>query len=105
MAAFCMQPCFRLQRYIFGLNLYAHRMKTLLVLDQLQLQILTTEAGALRQHCQLQISLLLHTQATVSLLSCPNVNCHVDTLSSGAEVLQSCCLIQQISSAWGKNLG
>lgn len=52
------------------------------ILDQ-QVQILIAEVGALRQHCQLQISLLLHTVATMALLSCSTVNCNVNTSLRG----------------------
>lgn len=78
--------------FVLGVTLYVLRMKTL-ILDQQQLQILSAEVGALRQHCQLQISLVLHTVATISLLSCPTVNCHVNTLLSSTDALQSCYLI------------
>lgn len=44
------------------------QVKTLLILDQQQVQILSAEVGALRQHCQLQICLLLHTVATIAFL-------------------------------------
>lgn len=76
-----LQAGFKRQYYHWGYFYF-------LILDQ-QLQTLSAGEGASRQHCQLPISLTLHTVATVSLLSYPAVNCHVNTLSNSTDVLQS----------------